>query len=206
MALPLPLTSPERAQAYRRSGLWSDVTVAERVFTAASSNPDKIAVRVAGEAYSYRPLKETILRVAGGLSALGLPPGSVVAGQLPNGVEIPILHLACNLILRGGRNVSPAAIEENLILHPSVAEVAVAPMPDPVLGERACAFVVLKPGADLTLQQAVQFLIERDLAIWQLPERLELIAELPRSARGKTLKTSLTAQVTEALRREGVIA
>jgi non-ribosomal peptide synthetase component E (peptide arylation enzyme) len=107
-----------------------------------------------------------------------------------------------DMILRGGRNVSPLAIEERLIRHPAVVDVAVVPMPDLVLGERACAFVVLKPGAVLDLAAAVEFLKGEDLAVWQLPERLEVIDEIPNSTGGKALKRALTAIITEKLKVE----
>ncbi len=103
-----------------------------------------------------------------------------------------------DMILRGGRNVSPRAIEELLIKHPAVADVAVAPMPDPVLGERACAFVIPSPGETINLAGAVAFLTGQGLAVWQLPEGLVLLDELPRSPGGKTLKSALTAMVSEA--------
>jgi non-ribosomal peptide synthetase component E (peptide arylation enzyme) len=75
-------------------------------------------------------------------------------------------------------------------------------MPDLVLGERACAFVVLKPGAVLDLAAAVEFLKGEDLAVWQLPERLEVIDEIPNSTGGKALKRALTAIITEKLKVE----
>ena len=70
-------------------------------------------------------------------------------------------------------------------------------MPDPVLGERACGRAVARAGRAIDLAQAVDFLAAEGLAIWQLPERLVLLDELPRSPGGKTLKSALTAMVTE---------
>lgn len=108
-----------------------------------------------------------------------------------------------DMILRGGRNVSPRTSEEPLMTHPAVLEAAVAAMPDPVLGERACAFVMLKPGQSLGFEEMVRFLTEQKLAIWQLPERLEVVADMPRSTGGKIAKARLTALVTEKLKAEG---
>jgi len=82
----------------------------------------------------------------------------------------------------------------------------VAAMPDPVLGEKACAFVVLRPGASLTFREMVDFLNQQKIAVWQLPERLELMEELPRGVGGKVLKSRLTTEVTEKLRREAAQA
>jgi non-ribosomal peptide synthetase component E (peptide arylation enzyme) len=105
-----------------------------------------------------------------------------------------------DMILRGGRNISPQTVEEQLIRHPSVLEVAVAAMPDAELGERACAFVVLKPDKTLTFAEAVEFLKGCQLAIWQLPERLEIVEDLPRSTGGKVAKAQLTLLVTQKMR------
>jgi non-ribosomal peptide synthetase component E (peptide arylation enzyme) len=84
-----------------------------------------------------------------------------------------------------------------------VLEAAVAAMPDPVLGERACAFVMLKPGATLSFEEMIAFLTERKLAIWQLPERLEVVEDMPRSTGGKIAKAKLTEMVTQKLKTEG---
>jgi non-ribosomal peptide synthetase component E (peptide arylation enzyme) len=109
-----------------------------------------------------------------------------------------------DMILRGGHNISPALIEDLLARHPKVLEVAVAAMPDRVLGERACAFVVLKPGASpLTLPEAVDFLKAQKMTVLDLPERVEVMDALPMSAGGKVQKAELTKLVTERLKREG---
>jgi len=108
---------------------------------------------------------------------------------------ISIVGRVKDMILRGGQNISPRLIEDLLITHEAIAEVAVAGMPDPRLGERACAFVVLKPGKSLTLQDAVAFLEEKKIAKWQWPERLEIMSELPRSAGDKYAKNKLTEYV-----------
>ena len=110
-----------------------------------------------------------------------------------------------DMILRGGRNISPLTIEEQLIKHPSVVDVSVTSMPDPILGERACAFVLLKPGMRLSFDEAVEFLKTQHLAVWQLPERLEIIDDFPRGPGGKILKSTLTKLVTEKLKAEGKI-
>jgi non-ribosomal peptide synthetase component E (peptide arylation enzyme) len=115
---------------------------------------------------------------------------------------LKIIGRARDMILRGGRNIAPATVEGQLISHPSVLEVAVAAMPDPELGERACAFVVLRANATLTFDEAITFLRGRHLAIWQLPERLEVMEDLPRSTGGKVAKAQLTALVTRKLLQE----
>lgn len=94
-----------------------------------------------------------------------------------------------DIIVRGGENLSVKEIEDLLIEHPDVDEVAVVGAPDPILGERACAFVVGSDG--LRLEQLVAFLRERRLANQKLPERLELVAALPKTASGKVQKHRL---------------
>jgi cyclohexanecarboxylate-CoA ligase/acyl-CoA synthetase len=98
-----------------------------------------------------------------------------------------------DLIIRGGTNISAREIEEHLLTHPKVAEVAVVGMPDRVLGERACAFVVSAESADPpTLDELTGYLRhDRKIAVVKLPERLEIIDELPMTATGKIQKVTL---------------
>jgi cyclohexanecarboxylate-CoA ligase len=97
-----------------------------------------------------------------------------------------------DIIVRGGENLSAKEIENLLFEHPGVREVAVVAFPDPVLGERACAYVV---GDDaLTLDAVVAFLREHGVANQKLPERLVLTGELPKTASGKVQKYLLRAE------------
>lgn len=107
-----------------------------------------------------------------------------------------------DMINRGGRNISPRFIEEVVIKHPQVVEVSVAACPDPVLGERACAFVVLKPGSTMTLSSLLDFLKAEKMSVWQMPERLELLDELPKSAGGKVMKNKLREYVAAKVQAE----
>jgi acyl-CoA synthetase len=72
-----------------------------------------------------------------------------------------------------------------------VADVAVVAYPDDVLGERACAVVVLRPGETVSLAEIVAYLREIGIATFKLPERLEVRDELPRNPLGKVLKREL---------------
>lgn len=126
-------------------------------------------------------------------------------GQFDEDGYLRITGRVKDMILRGGRNISPLTIEQQLIKHPSVVDVAVTAMPDPVLGERACAYVILRPGTTLGFEEAVEFLKSQHLAVWQLPERLEFIDDFPRGPGGKVLKSKLTEQVTAKLKAEGKI-
>jgi cyclohexanecarboxylate-CoA ligase len=96
-----------------------------------------------------------------------------------------------DLIIRGGQNVPIVEIEEQLLRHPAVKETAIVGIPDPRLGERACAFVVLKPSQNLTFADMICFLKEAGTATPFLPERLEIIEEMPRTASGKLQKFML---------------
>ena len=97
-----------------------------------------------------------------------------------------------DIIIRGGENIPVVEVEELLYRHPGVADCAIVAMPDERLGERACAFVTLRPDADaLTFEAMCGFLLERRLAKPYLPERLELIDAMPRTASGKIQKYRL---------------
>jgi non-ribosomal peptide synthetase component E (peptide arylation enzyme) len=86
---------------------------------------------------------------------------------------------ARDLIIRGGQNIFPSDVEHALAAHPDLAEAAVIGMPDLELGERVCAYVVLRDGRAPTLPDLVSFLRAQGLASYKLPERLELIPSLP---------------------------
>src|SRR5208282_5076196 len=96
-----------------------------------------------------------------------------------------------DVIIRGGENVPVVEVEGLIYQHPGVQEVAVEAMPDPRLGERACAFVVLRAGASLSFPELVGFLGERHLARNYLPERLEVVDALPKTPSGKIQKVVL---------------
>jgi 2,3-dihydroxybenzoate-AMP ligase len=72
-------------------------------------------------------------------------------------------------------------------------------MPDEVFGEKACAFVVLRPGRALTLPALVEFLHRRDIARFKLPERLEVVDSFPISPAGKILRRELRERIARTL-------
>jgi acyl-CoA synthetase (AMP-forming)/AMP-acid ligase II len=96
-----------------------------------------------------------------------------------------------DMIIRGGQNINPRAIEEVLLRHPAVVDVAVASVPDPVLGERVGAFVVGGPSEAPSLAELSRFVLEHGLAKWNQPELLFLVDDLPRNAGGKVDKARL---------------
>lgn len=105
-----------------------------------------------------------------------------------------------DIIIRGGENIPVAEIESMLYAHPLVQDVAVVAMPDERLGERACAYVVPRPGGEgLKLADLVDFLLAQKIARQKLPERLELIDGLPRTASGKVQKFRLREEIRRKL-------
>lgn len=96
-----------------------------------------------------------------------------------------------DLINRGGEKISAEEIENLVLAHPAVNNVAVVAMPDPVMGERCCAYVILKPGASLSLEAVIGFLNEKKIAKFKLPERLEIVDRFPLTTVGKISKKDL---------------
>lgn len=110
-----------------------------------------------------------------------------------------------DIVIRGGMNISVRQVEDALTAHPAVAAVALVGMPDRKLGERVCCYVVLREGhAGLTLEVVREFLIGQGMAIQKVPERLEIVAELPMTATGKIQKHVLRADIADRLARAGV--
>ena len=109
------------------------------------------------------------------------------------------------MIIRGGQNISPRAIEESLASHPKILEIAVAAMPDLVFGERVCVFVVPGKTEKITFEEIISFLESKNTAKWNLPERLEILDKIPKSAGGKIMKKALTEMITEKLKKEGTL-
>jgi acyl-CoA synthetase (AMP-forming)/AMP-acid ligase II len=105
-----------------------------------------------------------------------------------------------DIVIRGGMNISAREVEDHLVRHPAIANVAVVGMPDERLGERVCAYVVLaEPSTSLTLEDITGFLREERVATQKLPERLEVVQALPMTATGKVQKHLLRADIREKL-------
>jgi non-ribosomal peptide synthetase component E (peptide arylation enzyme) len=102
-------------------------------------------------------------------------------------------------ILRGGETLSAIGIERLVSSHPAVADVAVIGMPDKALGERICAYVQLKEGASLSLEELVAYLRGIGASVLQLPERLELINSIPLTKVGKADKKVLKEDIQRKL-------
>lgn len=102
-----------------------------------------------------------------------------------------------DVINRGGEKISAEEIENLILGHAAVRNVACVAMPDPVLGERMCACVILHPGASLTLAELTRHLRAEEIQVQKLPERLEIMAEFPLSPIGKVSKKDLMAMVAK---------
>jgi cyclohexanecarboxylate-CoA ligase/acyl-CoA synthetase len=97
-----------------------------------------------------------------------------------------------DIIIRGGFNISARQVEEALLEHPAIANIAVVGLPDEQLGEKACAVVQLREGASITLEEMKEHLtVTHKLAVWKVPERIELVSEYPVTATGKIQKFQL---------------
>jgi acyl-CoA synthetase (AMP-forming)/AMP-acid ligase II len=97
-----------------------------------------------------------------------------------------------DVIIRKGENVSAKEVEDHLYRHPAIGDVAVIGLPDPTSGERVCAVVATKEGAEpIEFDAMVQFLKDEGLMVQKIPEQLELIDVLPRNPAGKVLKRDL---------------
>jgi non-ribosomal peptide synthetase component E (peptide arylation enzyme) len=107
-----------------------------------------------------------------------------------------------DMILRGGQNIFPAEVEEILMQHPKVTGAAVVRMPDPVMGERACAYVVPRAEEEISFEEIVAFFKEKKVASFKIPERLELIPELPLVSAQKVDKKVLEEDLLKKLKEE----
>jgi len=112
--------------------------------------------------------------------------------RLSENGELVIEGRLKDVIVRGGNKISAREVEQHLLTHPAVGRVAVVPVPDPYLGERICAYIrpVGEPPSLATLREA---LLGRGLAEYKLPDRLEIVTDLPLTGLGKVDKKALAA-------------
>jgi 2,3-dihydroxybenzoate-AMP ligase len=121
--------------------------------------------------------------------------------QTPSG-NVIVAGRIKDQINRGGEKISAEEVESHIIAHPAVIAAAVVAMPDPRLGEKACAFVTLAPGAALSLDGLAEFLAERGLARFKLPERIEVIEAMPLTNVGKIKKAELKRAIENRIAAE----
>lgn len=111
-----------------------------------------------------------------------------------------------DVINRGGEKISAEEVEDLVLSHPAVLNAAVVAMPDAVLGERTCAYVVLRPGAELDFDDLTRHLDERRVARFKFPERMEIVERFPTTAVGKVSKKDLRAEIAAKLASEAASA
>jgi len=130
------------------------------------------------------------------------PDGFLRTGDVVRVIDIdghPCLQIegrSKDLISRGGEKINASEIEEVLVGHPAIKSAALVAMPDPRLGERACAFLVVE-GEQPSLADLQLFLEDHGVAKYKWPERLEFLDELPLTGVGKVAKKQLREMVKE---------
>jgi 2,3-dihydroxybenzoate-AMP ligase/mycobactin salicyl-AMP ligase len=105
------------------------------------------------------------------------------------------------MINRGGESISATEIERLINRHPDVAAVAVIPMPDPMMGEKVCAYIQPKAGARLSFEAVISFLRAQKASVLQLPERIEFIEAMPYTGAQKTDKKFLQEDIEKKLKK-----
>ncbi|WP_137388604.1 AMP-binding protein [Rhodoligotrophos defluvii] len=125
-------------------------------------------------------------------------------GRIVNDEFIVVTGRKKDLIIRAGENISPKEIEDILFNHPAIADIAIVAMPHPRTGEAACAFVIPREGHTVDLAEIKRYLIEVGTAMQKIPERLELVEELPRTSVGKVRKDILRQKARELVEAEAV--
>ena len=120
-------------------------------------------------------------------------------GYMDEGGYVRVTGRLKDIVIRGGLNISARELEELLVDHPAVSDVAVVGMPDERLGEKVCVYVVPAADTTITLDDIVGYLRERKLATPKLPERLELVDSLPMTATGKVQKHVLRDDISKKL-------
>jgi len=94
-------------------------------------------------------------------------------------------------------------VEDLISDYPKVEHVSVVGMPDPVLGERVCAFIKPKKGGVISFEEIISFLKGKKISVLYLPERIEIIDEIPLTNVGKVDKKRLREEIKEKLKKEG---
>jgi 2,3-dihydroxybenzoate-AMP ligase/mycobactin salicyl-AMP ligase len=111
-----------------------------------------------------------------------------------------------DIIIRGGENISAKEVEELISGHPKVVQAAAVAMPDPILGERVCAFIKPRKNENVTLEEIILYLKGKKTSVLYLPERIEVIEEMPLTNVGKVDKKRLREEIREKLRKEEKIS
>jgi 2,3-dihydroxybenzoate-AMP ligase len=122
-----------------------------------------------------------------------------VVRRLPSG-HLVVEGRAKDQINRGGEKIAPDEVEDHLLAHPAVHDVAVVGVPDGRLGERSCAVLVARSGADVpTAAEIRRFLRDRGVAAFKVPDRVEVVARFPQTGVGKVSRRDLRAAIAASL-------
>jgi len=106
-----------------------------------------------------------------------------------------------DIIIRGGENISSKEVEELISGHPKVEQVAAVAMPDSILGERVCAYIKLRKNETVSFEEIIAYLKEKKTSVLYLPERIEIIDEMPLTPVGKVDKTRLREDIRAKLQK-----
>ncbi|MDP2646697.1 MAG: AMP-binding protein [Desulfobacterales bacterium] len=120
-------------------------------------------------------------------------------GSLDENGNLMIVGRKKNVIIRGGQNIHPGELEGLLISHPKIKEAAVVRMPDELMGEKACAYVALHPGEAMAFEDMISFLTQQHIAAFKLPERLEILENLPLISDQKIDRSTLEKDIAGKL-------
>jgi 2,3-dihydroxybenzoate-AMP ligase/mycobactin salicyl-AMP ligase len=110
-----------------------------------------------------------------------------------------------DIIIRGGEKISAKEVEELISGHPKVMQVAAVGMPDSVFGEKVCVFITPKKGDTVSFEEILSYLKEKKTSVFYLPERMEIVEEMPLTNVGKIDKIRLREKIKEKLKKEGKI-
>ena len=119
--------------------------------------------------------------------------------QVDDDGYLSVVGRTADFIIRGGHNISAPAVEEEVLAHPRVAMAAVVGMPDAIVGERVCAYVVTKDSGELALDDLTAFLAARGVSKAMWPERIVSVDTLPQGSGGKVAKADLRTDIARRL-------
>ncbi|MDP2643508.1 MAG: AMP-binding protein [Desulfobacterales bacterium] len=158
-----------------------------------------IVVRGPGCTYGYYKDKEATLAAWTGDGWYNM--GDL--GKLDRSGNLSIVGRQKDMIIRGGQNIYPVEVESILLTHPKVLHVALVRMPDAIMGEKACAYVVPRPGQEFTFDEMTSFIAQKKIAPFKIPERLEIVDSMPMSGEQKISKKDLEQDIGKKLEAEG---
>ncbi len=123
-------------------------------------------------------------------------------GRIDDKGNIVLVGRKKEMIIRGGQNIIPSEVENLILSHPKVQDAAVVAMPDDIMGEKACAYVVTKNSQTISFEEVVSFLKQQGIAPYKLPERIEVLDRLPTTEGQKIDKKALVLDITQKIESE----